>query len=91
MSEERKEYSVIGTVSIGTDEYRDLIERCSDLEHELQSVRSEKSDYYWKNRELEDKVKEMEKDIEQYKCFINDGHQDTFKLWKLEQMEDSEE
>lgn len=91
MSEEKKEYSVIGTVSIGTDEYRDLIERCSNLEHELQSVRSEKADYYWKNRELEDKVKEMEKDIEQYKGFINDGHQDAFKLWKLEQMKALEE
>lgn len=30
--EERKEYSIVGTVTIGTDEYRDLIESRMEME-----------------------------------------------------------
>ena len=32
MNEERKEYSIVGQVTIGTDEYRDLIEECKILD-----------------------------------------------------------
>lgn len=86
MNEEKKEYSVVGTVTIGTDEYRDLIETCSNLEHELCSVRSKNSDYYWENNKLKSRVEELEKMVEQYKEYINDGHQDNFRLWKLHQL-----
>ena len=57
MSEEKREYSVIGTVTIGTDEYRDLMEDKFKAEHE--------KDYYmrevWKK---DDEIKNLRKQIE---------------------------
>lgn len=36
MDDEKRNYSVIGTVSIGTDEYRDLIEAVKNAEAKLE-------------------------------------------------------
>lgn len=91
MNEEKKTYSVVGTVTIGTDEYRNLIEEKSRLEHELDEEKCKSSEAYWKNVKNENKVKELEKNLELYKGYVNDGRQSDFKLWKLENMSGEEE
>lgn len=55
--EEKKEYSVIGTVTIGTDEYRDLIEQKLSADKTMEYYRNK----YW---EEERKVKELSKQVE---------------------------
>lgn len=84
MDEEKKVYSFIGTVTIGTDEYRDLIE-------DKAKVISEKDDYYrryWdlysKNTKLEEQVKELSAKVEQLRQYIRENNeQDSFELWIL--------
>lgn len=60
MDEEKKIYSIVGKVEIGTDEYRDLIEQVKDLEKDNAQIRQN----YWetesKNRDLTKKVKSLE-------------------------------
>ena len=91
MNEEKKTYSVVGTVTIGTDEYRDLITEVAELKGDLKEVEKRKSDLYWENDKNKRKAEELEKSLETYKAYVADGHQDSFKLWKLEQMEGESE
>jgi len=68
--DEKKEYSIIGRVEIGTDEYRDLIESKFEAEN--------KKDYYmregWKKdseiNDLKKKVETLSAQVEKYKNFI---------------------
>lgn len=80
---EKKEYSVIGRVEIGTDEYRDLIEAVADAERRADRSNS---DYLEKYREAEALKKEVDS-LKPFKEFVLEKCNDTFKLWKLEQME----
>lgn len=91
MNEEKKTYSVVGTVTIGTDEYRDLITESAELKVKLRDVEQRNADLYWENEKNKSKVRELEKSLETYKGYVADGHQDSFKLWKLEQMEGESE
>lgn len=68
--DEKKVYSIIGKVEIGTDEYRDLIEA-------VHSVDKEKS--YWYNRwseennkvtKLGEENKKLREELEKYKAYI---------------------
>ena len=64
MSDEKKEYTIKGKVEIGTDEYRDLIEKNIILDHEVSEARSAR----WKaerekeeiNKKLEEKCSEID-------------------------------
>lgn len=70
MDEEKKVYSVIGTVQIGTDEYRDLIESRMEIE--------KSKDYYmregWKKdteiNNLKKQVEVLKAKIEKFEKFI---------------------
>lgn len=86
MSEEKKEYSIIGQVTIGTDEYRDLIEAVKEAENEARECRKQSNDRYWEN----DKLKKEVESLKQYKEFVTSKCLDSFKLWKLEQESDNE-
>ena len=86
MSEERKEYSIVGQVTIGTDEYRDLIEAVKDAEKEARDYRKESSDRYWEI----DKLKKEVESLKQYKEFVTDKCLDSYKLWKLENEQEEE-
>lgn len=86
MNEERKEYSVIGQVTIGTDEYRDLIEAVKDAEKEARDYRKESSDRYWEI----DKLKKEVESLKQYKEFVVEKCLDSYKLWKLENEQEEE-
>jgi hypothetical protein len=60
--EEKKTYSIVGKVEIGTDEYRELIEGRMSAEKELSDYRSR----YWRE---EEKVKKLEKELEDIKAY----------------------
>lgn len=82
MGEEKKVYSVIGTVTIGTDEYRDLItEKFEALrKYEEESNRWYK-EYSRANRAEEDN-KKLKQELDQLKKYISDNdEQDKFELW----------
>ena len=70
MSDEKK-YSIISTVKIGTDEYRDLIEGKLEAENDRDEYRSK----FWKEEEksgaLEKKVAAQDKTIARLKKFIS--------------------
>ena len=66
MSEEKKEYKCIGQVTIGTDEYRDLIEALKEAENEAREYRKQSNDRYWEI----DKLKKEIEPLKQYKEFV---------------------
>lgn len=61
MDENRKTYSVIGKVEIGTDEYRDLIEEKSE-------ALRDKSNWYNKYWEESSKVSKLQKELEEVRA-----------------------
>ena len=63
MTDEKKTYSIIGKVEIGTDEYRELIERAMSEEKRADEYRSK----FWNE---ETKCKNCEKQIETLKAEI---------------------
>ena len=69
--DEEKKYSVVGQVTIGTDEYRELIEEKFLAEKERDDYRSK----YWhemdEKKQLQEKVAVQEKALEQYRAFVN--------------------
>lgn len=60
MSKEKKTYSVIGTVEIGSDEYRDLIEGMARAEAEAYAQYSARWDAEARLREAEKKILALE-------------------------------
>ena len=88
--EEKKEYSVIGTVTIGTDEYRDLIEQKIEAEKSTDYYRNK----YWEEQKraseltnkiagVEEKIAKCEKIIANYKKAhnIDDTEDNTITLF----------
>ena len=70
MEENKKEYSVIGTVTIGTDEYRDLIEYRMTQENRADGYMH---DVWKKDSEIKDLKKQVEllqQKIGRYEKFI---------------------
>ena len=67
---ERKEYSVVGRVEIGTDEYRDLIEERMEAERSRDTYMREG----WKKDEeikrLTNENSKLKTELEKYKGFI---------------------
>ena len=79
MSEERKEYSIVGQVTIGTDEYRDLIEAVKEAESDARHYRSESTERYW---EIDKLKKEIEK-LKEYREFVTEKCLDSYRLWRI--------
>lgn len=71
MADEIKTYSIIGKVEIGTDEYRDLIEGRLEAEKESDNYRNKYWDKQSEASKLSDKVKALEKTLDEYKKYIN--------------------
>lgn len=76
MEENKKEYQIIGTVTIGTDEYRDLIEAVKDAQREKDEQRNKWYEQYRKANELEKENEELKERLNKYEAFIK---QDTVK------------
>ena len=82
--EENKAYSIIGQVTIGTDEYRDLITEKFEAIKEKEEASSRASKYYWENKELEEKNKKFEEELAMLKRYIKEtAEQDKYELWLL--------
>lgn len=80
--EEKKVYSVVGTVTIGTDEYRDLLTEKFEAVQEKEEYSRKNSEYYWKVRNLEDENKKIKMELEQLRKYIKEnGEQDKLELW----------
>ena len=62
--EDRKEYSIIGKVEIGTDEYRDLIEACAEANKQKDYYR----DKYWaeqaESKKKEEEIKKLTSELD---------------------------
>lgn len=69
--EEEKEYDTKGTVTISTEEYRDLIRRTYELKTQGQKEHDDWYEQYNKNNELEKKNKALQRAIEAYNIYIN--------------------
>lgn len=73
--EDKKQYSIVGKVEIGTDEYRDLIEGLTKAENDLSEIRSSN----WKlGSELSDAKKARDaykEQLTQYTEFVNSSEE----------------
>lgn len=84
MNEDRKEYSVIGTVTIGTDEYRDLICEKFEAIKEADRQRSQWYDEYSKRQKLEEENKKLTEKLIKLEKFIKENEdEDSFDLLML--------
>ena len=84
MNEEKKTYSVVGTVTIGTDEYRDLIiEKCK-AEREADRQRTEWYNEYTRAEKLVAKNTKLSEKLDSLEKFIKELEvEDKFDLWML--------
>ena len=82
MNEEKKTYSIIGTVSIGTDEYRDLIETVKDAQNEANNESSRRWEEYRRANAAEERCRKLEETLNSYKAYIEASSLvDNYKLW----------
>ena len=83
--EEKKTYTVVGTVTIGTDEYRDLIEGLCEAKKETDRMRSQWVEQYNKAKALEEKLNELQPRYNELTEFVHSqkGILSEFKLWKI--------
>ena len=84
MNEEKKTYSVVGTVTIGTDEYRDLIIEKCNAEKEADRQRNEWYNEYNRAQKLEEKNRKLSEKLDSLEKFIKELEaEDKFDLWML--------
>ena len=69
--EEQKEYKVVGTVTIGTDEYRDLIEGLAGAKRDIETSNSARWSEYRRAEDANANLKKQTAKCEQYERFIN--------------------
>ena len=95
--EEEKEYEVKGTVTISTEEYRDLIERVSELKIKGQREHDDWYNEYKRAEELKKKVDSLQKTIDLYNKYINSSELRTadyagfLRELKLKELEENNE
>lgn len=94
--DEEKKYSIVGRVEIGTDEYRDLIEKNASLQNENFSIRNQKWKLEDENRELQKRTSSQKELIENYKLFLSEKElTKDFDIWaykkSIEQKNQEEE
>lgn len=71
MSEERRQYNIVGKVKIGTDEYRDLIEEKNEAIKQSDVYLHRAWDVEKERDEAKKKTAALEKVIARYKGFIS--------------------
>lgn len=80
--DENKNYTIVGKVEIGTDEYRDLIERNMTLKVDFDRVCRQKWEIDDQLREAQKKLSAQKDLIENYKLFLNEQElTKDFDLW----------
>lgn len=85
MSEEKK-YSIVGKVEIGTDEYRELIERSIESEKTCEGLRSERWKLESECSKLKQEISSVKANCEKYLEFINSSEEmkTKYKLFLAE-------
>lgn len=79
---EEKKYSVVGTVTIGTDEYRDLLTEKFEAQKDASEYNKRWYEQYNKANKLEDENKILKNELDQLKRYIKDNNeQDKLELW----------
>lgn len=68
--EEKKLYPVNGTVTISTEEYRDLIESSIKTQHSLDKMRSDWCSEYGRANKLQKELEESKADLEKLTAFV---------------------
>ena len=82
--EEKKTYSVVGTVTIGTDEYRDLITEKFQAEREADRQRTEWYNEYTRAEKLVAKNTKLSEKLDSLEKYIKENNEeDSFELWLL--------
>ncbi len=84
----KREYEFKGTVTIGTDEYRDLIEDCISNEKSAHEYRSK----FWAEENVSKRANERadaaESKLAELTTFLTEQNlTDKFKLWKISREE----
>lgn len=82
--EEKKLYPVNGTVTISTEEYRDLIESSIKSEHSLDKMRSDWCSEYGRANRLQKELEESQEHRAKLEAFVNSKKdlQLAFKLFR---------
>lgn len=75
MDDEKKEYSFIGKVEIGTDEYRDLIETNAELKAKCDEQNSKYWDMYRHSDKLKDELKAAKEKLADLQGFIESSEE----------------
>ena len=70
MDENKKEYSVVGTVTIGTDEYRDILTEKFNAEKETREWHDKWYREYCDHGKLENEYKKLKEELDKLKKFI---------------------
>lgn len=87
---EKKEYEYKGTVTISTEEYKDLITDKFSAQNEIEDYRRR----YWDEQntvsELKDKIEALEMDQKNYRDFVNSSPEITnfYKQWLINKQDD---
>ena len=93
--DERKEYPVVGSVTLSTEEYTDLVAALFKARKKADKEHSDWYDEYTNHGKTKDKVKELEKTVESLKTRnaelmewlgSNEELLAKFKLWKSEKL-----
>ena len=91
-NDDKKAYTVVGKVEIGSDEFRDLIESVADYKKQADENRSS----YWKEQtRANDALKESKlakEQLQEYKNFIIDENlEKRFKEYRLAKLDEQNE
>lgn len=86
---EKKEYSIIGKVEIGTDEYRDLIEAVKEAEKNYSEANSSRWNESRRADKAEEQLKAATEQLDKVNGFINSREEikTKYKLYLVEQEE----
>lgn len=90
--EEEKIYEMHGTVTISTEEYRDLIRGLCELRAKGQKEHDDWRHEYTRANDLEKRLKSCEEKLIEINSWLDsdDSLRPKFKLWKVERLEKDE-
>lgn len=93
MEDEKKLYSIIGQVTIGTDEYRDLIESVAKAEKDRGYYRDKYWDEERKTQKLTEEVKALQDKLGLVTLFFteNSTAKDDFTNFKVRKQVEADE
>lgn len=97
VEEEKKDYGVRGTVTISTEEYRDLVVKVQELKAAGQREHDDWYEEYKKNSDLKKEIEKRDGFIEKYKEYIDSSElrKNDYLKWcdekRMERLADEEE